>query len=86
VTGKQVMKSNLLNAVTEDTRLSDLTVGQFKALMDDIMQEFLWQIEERLPEEMSLNPEIEAYLKTPLEEKAPFYSGDTLKRELGLDE
>lgn len=80
------LESKLLDKVGDETKLSELTVGQFKALMGELFQDFLWKVEELLDEDLSLKPEIEEYLKTLLEDKAPFYSGEDIERELGLDE
>jgi hypothetical protein len=60
-----------------------------KAVVRELMQEILWEMEQQLPDpdiDLEFRPEIAEYLLKPLEDKGPLWSLDDIKRELGFDE
>ncbi|HEX2622642.1 MAG TPA: hypothetical protein VHL11_20925 [Phototrophicaceae bacterium] len=60
-------------------------MGVFARLMVDSIVDLMWRLENSrtYPEDQaSLNPETEAYLNLPLEEKGPFFTLDDVTREL----
>lgn len=66
-----------------------LTREDLKAMIREVVQEVLWEIEQQLPDPdagLDLHPEIAAYLRQSLAEKGPLKSLEQVKRELGLDE
>jgi len=83
--------------IAEDKRLADMTVGEFKVLWREMMQETLkeiqgmiWELEQQLPdpdEGLELKPEVIERIRAFEEDKNPrLISMDDLARELGLDE
>lgn len=63
-------------SIQDSTRLSDLTVGEFKALVhrvvEDVVQTAIMELEHQLPdpdEGLELKPEIQARLKQSLEQR-----------------
>jgi hypothetical protein len=70
--------------------LQNLTRDELKALMREILQELLWELEQQMPdpdEGLDFRPEIAAYLEAALKERdrrgKPY---DEVVRGLGLDE
>jgi hypothetical protein len=66
-----------------------LTRDDLKALVRELMQEVLWEMEQQLPDPdigLELRPEVAEYLRQPLEEKGPLKLLDEVRKELGLDE
>jgi hypothetical protein len=75
--------------ITDATKIADLTVGELKAIMWELLDKAIFMIEQQLPdpdEGKELKPEIAAYLLQPKENKGPFISLEDLKREMTLDE
>lgn len=75
--------------INDRTPLTDLTVGEFKQLMAEIVDDLVWKLDNSRThpdDEMPLKPEIEQYLQRPLTEKTPFFTMDEVEQELGLDE
>jgi hypothetical protein len=75
--------------ISDSTKLSDLTVGEFRKLVRAMLQEAVWELEQSLPDPdagRTLKPEIEAYLARSLEEKPDIVLLDDVKSELGFDE
>lgn len=76
-------------AITDDMRLADLTVGEFKTLINGMLDSLLFQIEQSLPdpdEGLTFKPEVAEYLQKSHEEKGPYVTLEELKRELMLNE
>lgn len=75
--------------ITDKTKLRDLTVGEFKALMKEIMQEVVWDIEDLLPdpdEGKELSAEVVERLQKYEREKPKGRPAKDIMKELGLDE
>lgn len=82
--------------IAEDKRLADMTVGEFKVLWREMMQETLkeiqgmiWELEQQLPdpdEGLELKPEVAKRIEEALADKN--LKGTPLEdvaREMGLD-
>lgn len=79
-------------SIQDSTPLSDLTVGEFKMLIqkvvEDIVQTAIMDLEQQLPdpdEGLELKPEIQARLRHSLEQNGELISVEDVKRELGID-
>ena len=80
----------------EEKRIADLTVTEFRALMHEMMQETLeqvqgmiWELEQQLPDlddGLTVRPEIGEQLQTFVQDENPHVTSlDDVTRELGLD-
>lgn len=73
--------------ITDDTRLADLTITEFKNLLRDTMDTAAWEFISRLPdsdEGKQLKPEVEKELQERLK-KGDYLTAEDVLRELGLD-
>lgn len=73
--------------ITDDTRLADLTIAEFKSLLRDTMEASTWEFISKLPdsdEGKRLKPEVEKELLQALEKNDSLAAEDVM-RELGLD-
>jgi hypothetical protein len=87
------MVANENTQVTDSTKLSDMTVGEFKALIreivEDVVQDAVFQLEQQLPdpdEGLKLKPEIARRLWKATQEKPEGKPLEEVMRELGMDE
>jgi hypothetical protein len=79
------MATNEKQRVTDATKLGDLTVGEYKALMRGLLQEAVWAIMQEFPdpdEDLELKPEVAAQLFEAKGE--PTISLEAIERQLGL--
>jgi hypothetical protein len=68
---------------------STINRGELKAVVRELMQEVLWELEQQMPDPdtgETLRPEIAEHLRQAAEHKEPYHSLNDVKRELGLDE
>jgi len=79
--------------IMDKMRLADLTVGEFKALVreivEEIVQQAVFELEQQLadPDEgKEFKPEFAQELHRALTEKGKLHTLEEVKRELGLDE
>jgi hypothetical protein len=79
-------------AIHDETRLADLTVGEFKnllrALMQDVVQQAVFQLEQHLPDPddgLDLHSEVADRLQESLAQNGALLSVEDVKRELKLD-
>lgn len=87
------MATNEKPRITEDTRLAELTVGELKAIIrevvEDIVQQAVFELEQQLPDPdtgKELKPEFAERLRQAVQEHGEIKSLDEVKRELGFDE
>ncbi len=73
----------------DDTRLSDLTVGEFKALfreiVEDVVAQAVFELQQELPDpdgDRPMKPAFIAKLQLALDESGERYTLDDLKRKL----
>lgn len=78
--------------IRDETRLTDLTVGEFKSLVravvEEVVEQAVFQLEQQLPdpdEGLEIQPEIAACLRESLGQNGALISVEDLKRELKLD-
>jgi hypothetical protein len=79
--------------LTDKTRLTDLTVGELKALIqeivEDVVQQAVLELTQQLPdpdEELKFKPEIAERMQKFLAEKPHSIPAEQVMKELGLDE
>jgi hypothetical protein len=79
--------------ITDKTKLTELTVGDLKALIreivEDVVHDAVFHLEQQLPdpdEGKELKPEFAERLRESLNYQGKTYSLEEVKRELGLDE
>lgn len=79
--------------IMDETKLADLTVGEFKSLLTDIVttivEQAVFELEQQLPdpdEGKELRPEVAEQLRQALHEERELYSVEEVMKELGLDE
>ncbi len=77
--------------IADTSKLADLTVGEFKALMQeivsDIVQQAVFELEQQLPDPdagKELRPEVAAELEKYLEKKPSGKPASQIMDELGL--
>jgi hypothetical protein len=87
------MTTNEKTKFTDDTKLADLTVGEFKTMIrvivEDIVQQAVFELEQELPDPdagLKLRPEIVRRLWKSTHEKPEGKPIEDVVRELGLDE
>ncbi len=88
------MATNEKPKITDDTRLAELTVGELKAIIrevvDDVVQLAVLELQQQLPDPdagLKLKPEIVRQLWQSMNEgHEDLLSVEEVKRELGLDE
>ena len=78
--------------IRDETRLADLTVGEFKTLirtmLEDVVQQAIFQLEQQLPdpdEGMEIQPELAARLQESLALNGDLLSVEDVKRGLKLN-
>ncbi len=79
--------------VTDNTKLNDLTVGELKTLIreivEEVIQDAVFQLEQQLPdpdEGLEFKPEIAERLQKFIQEKPRGIPAEQVMKELGLDE
>ena len=78
--------------IAETTKLSDLTVGEFKSLLQevvsDIVEQAVFQLEQQLPDPdagKELRPEVAEALRQSLRDEGELLSLESVIKDLGLD-
>jgi hypothetical protein len=71
-------------------KLTELTTDELRALIRDEMRSLIREtvrevLDEIREDDLELAPDIQEYLRKPLEEQGPFVTLEDLKQELGLD-
>lgn len=78
--------------ISDDTRLADLTVGEFRQMMKTMLRETVWEIQQSLPdpdEGLTLKPEFAEELRKIRDEgRNPddYISHEEFMRQLGLSD
>lgn len=79
--------------ITEKTKLTELTVGDLKVLIReivaDVVQQAVFELEQQFPDPdqgKEFKPEFAEQLRESLNHQGKTYSLEEVKRELGLDE
>jgi hypothetical protein len=78
--------------ITQDTKVSEMTVGELKALIrevvSEIVQRAVWELEMNLPDPdagKEFTPEFAQRLRESIEDKSRLYSIEEVEKALGLD-
>lgn len=78
--------------ITDKTKLTELTVGDLKALIreivEDVVQQAVFELEQQLPdpdEGLEFKPEIAERMQRYLEEKPHGIPAEQVMKELGLE-
>jgi len=86
------MAVNEQSRIADTTKLTDLTVGDLRALIheivEDVVQRAVFELEQQLPDpdaDLELKPEFAEQLQQSLNEQSEFYTLEQVKKELGLD-
>jgi hypothetical protein len=81
-----------LNA-PDNTKLADLTLGEFKAairgIIEDVVQQAVFELEQELPDPdagKDLRPEFADKLRRAIHDEEPLVTLDEIEKELGLNE
>lgn len=81
-----------LNA-PDNTKLADLTLGEFKAairgIIEDVVQQAVFELEQELPDPdagKDLRPEFTEKLRQTVHDEEPLITLDEIEKELGLNE
>jgi hypothetical protein len=76
---------------TDNTKLSELTVGQFKVivqtLVEEVVSQAIFELEQELPdpdEGKTMRPEFVEKLQLALDESGEIYTLEEVKHHLGL--
>jgi hypothetical protein len=79
--------------ITDQTRLTEMTVGEFKALVraivETVVQEAVFELEQQLPdpdEGLTVRPEVGERLQQSLMKNGELASIEDVRRELKLNE
>lgn len=79
--------------IADNVKVSELTVGEFKALIreivEEVVQQAVFELEQHLPDPdagKEFKPEFADELRQALDEADTYYSLEQVKHELGLDE
>ncbi len=78
-------------AITNDTKVSEMTVGELKALIrevvSEIVQHAVWELEMQLPDPdagKEFTPEFAERLREAIADKSKLYTIEEVKNELGI--
>jgi hypothetical protein len=78
--------------IPENSKMSDLSVKEFRALMheivSDIVQQAVFELEQQLPdpdEGKVIKPKLAEQLRQSLQEEGELISAEDIIKELGLD-
>ena len=81
-----------LNA-PDNTKLADLTLGEFKAvirgIVEDVVQQAVFELEQELPDPdigKDLRPEFAEKLRQAVHDEEPLITLDEIEKDLGLNE
>lgn len=79
--------------IPDSTKLGDLTLGEFKAvvrtIVEDVVQDAVFELEQELPDphaDKELRPEFANRLRQAAHEEEALISLESLTKELGVDD
>jgi hypothetical protein len=73
--------------ITDQTRVSELTVGELRQIIRDLLQDTVFQITQELPDPdagLKLKPEVAGQLWSAMHEPSDSRPAEEVYRELGL--
>lgn len=87
------MAANHQAKIADTIKLADLTVGDLRMIIreivEDVVQQAVFELEQQLPdpdEGLELKPEFAEQLRKSLDEERELYSLEEVKKALGLDD
>ena len=81
------MTTNIKTDTSE--KITDMSRDDLKKLIREVMQEFVLEIEQLLPDPdagLEVNPEVAEHLAKSRDERGPYHNLVSVRKELGLDD